>query len=58
LRPFNPETFPVSVSLGELDSSSLQSRFDGLYGLIGNGSSFLFKIDDSGQAKLRSARKL
>jgi hypothetical protein len=26
LRPFNPEAFPVSI--GELDSSSLQGRFD------------------------------
>jgi hypothetical protein len=58
LRLFNPQTFPVSVSVGELDSSSLQSPFDCLYGFVGNNSSFLFKVDDSRQAELRSAREL
>jgi hypothetical protein len=58
MRPFNPETFAVSVSVGEFDSSSLQSRFDRVYGFVRNDSSFLFKIDDSRQAQLRSAREL
>jgi hypothetical protein len=58
MRPFNSETFPVSVSIREFDSRSLQSRFDSLYGVVGNNSSFLFKIDDSRQPQLRSAGEL
>jgi hypothetical protein len=58
LRSSNPETFPVSVSIGELDTGSLQSRFDGFYGLIGNDSPLFFKIDDRRQAQLRSTREL
>jgi hypothetical protein len=44
--------------MGELDTGSLQSRLDGFYGLIGNDSSFFFKIDDRRQAQLRSTREL
>jgi hypothetical protein len=46
LRFSKQETFPGSVSIHEFNAGSLQGGLDPFYGLVGNQSSFFFKIDD------------